>query len=663
MNEEVKSKMTESTSIEHDDIHLKDDSQSGVKSEERHVYGYTMKNYLEMLEAAKALDVFDREYYEAHCGKFESELAAFKDAIRKTRFSNTNPSPSFDTEAYMRMNLDVYHENTSALAHYICHGAEDKRKAMPAMQRWTPASALVATETMGWQSQKVAIVLHIFYEDFVEKFAESIAKFPITVDVFVTVATPELADLASLKYRGLDNVNKLKVAVAENRGRNFGPFLVEFSDELLDYDLMCHLHSKKSLYSGRAQTQWFDYVHEYILNDTHVVSCLLRLFDEHQELGIFYPTSFWMMPSWVNHWTCNKPHASTFINDWGIELKSNFLNYPASGMFWVRPKAVKQWLGKSYVYSDFPQEPLPNDGSYLHALERAIGLLVEKNEYKQFFYHPASAKFTTDKSYIYMNYHKPVRQFFNEVRNFEIVSFDIFDTVLRREFQVSDLAKLKLGQVLASQDLVPTAGQFVKTRNDIEHQLRIDNGFSGDVSIVQVYDRMSELFQCEKSQAQNWAELEFEFDLESIKPKPEVVDLVYRLHELDRDIWFISDTYYTERQIATLLQAIGITIPHKLFISSELGLRKDAGTMWQYISELIKNKKKTYMHIGDNVRSDAQICGDYGLTNMHILHPVDKWQAKNLPDNRVCVDELDLQDVNKWGPLVSRFGRYPFFGE
>ncbi|MFC3121935.1 rhamnan synthesis F family protein [Agaribacter flavus] len=626
-------------------------------------YGYSEKNYEDMLCSAKDSGVFDLDFYQAHCGEFETEMLAFKDAVRKTRFSNVNPSANFDTEGYMRMNLDVYQQNTSALAHYICHGEEDNRKTMPATHRWVPKSALVAKDTNTWQTQKVAIVVHIFYSEFIEKFAGSIAKFPIAVDVFVSASTNEIVELVKDKYQTIESIRQLKVVKAENRGRNFGPFLVEFSQELLEYDLMCHVHSKKSLYSGREQTQWFDYMHEYLLNDVHVVSCLLRLFDEHQDIGIYYPTSFWMMPSWVNHWTCNKSHAQTFVDEWGISTNTGFLNYPASGMFWLRPKAAEQWLGRAYNYKDFPKEPLPNDGSYLHALERSVGLLVEKNNYRQLFYHPSTAKFTLDKSYIYTNYHKPPIQLFNEVKNFEIVSFDIFDTILSREFQVSDLAKFKLGEVLSNCDVVSSPMQFVEVRNSVEHQLRVERKFCGDVSIVEIYQRISEEFQCENSQAQGWGELEFEFDRKSIRAKPEMVDLIYNLHELNRDIWFITDTYYTEDQIATLLQSIGISIPYKLFVSSELGLRKDAGTMWNHVSKAVQAQERSYIHIGDNVRSDAQICGDFGLTNMHVLHPVDKWQAKSLPNNCVCRDQLNITEVNKWGPLVSKFGRYPFFGE
>ena len=98
-------------------------------------------------------------------------------------------------------------------------------------------------------------------------------------------------------------------------------------------------------------------------------------------------------------------------------------------------------------------------------------------------------------------------------------------------------------------------------------------------------------------------------------------------------------------------------------MSSELGLRKDTGAMWLRIKERIERKQTSYIHVGDNVRSDAQICGDYGLANMHILHPIDKWQAIGFEPKLIPSFLLNESEILKWGKLISNTGRYPFFGE
>lgn len=611
---------------------------------------------------AKQTGLFNAKWYQEHYGAFPSDWLAFKDYVNKSNYANVNPSPEFDTETYLRSNVDVYHAGISPLLHFMYHGRNEGRAWSSAIPRWTPKDNLIPKESATWRQQKIAIVLHIFYADFVSKFAECLERFPTNLDVFVTAASQEIADSSTATFNKIDRVNNVKVAVCENRGRNFGPFLVHFSKELLNYDLMCHLHSKKSLYSGREQTQWFDYQNQFLLKDKHVTSSVLRLFDEREELGIYYPTSFWMMPAWVNHWTCNKPFAQEFVDEWGIDISDNFVNYPVGGMFWARPAALKPLLDNTHQYEDFPPEPLPNDGSKLHALERTLGLLAEKQGYEQFFYYPPLGRFTQDKTSIAASYYKPAGSLLGDLANFDIVSFDIFDTVLRRKYHEPDYAKYLLGKELVTQGYFASPQDFIEARNKAELTCRQNNDFQGDVCITEAYEQLAKDTDISTEETAKWLEKEFHYDLSMAMPKDEMVEIVKQLSSKGREIWFITDIYYTKQQIETMLRKIGIAVPYKLFVSSDLGKRKDAGTMWSFIKERVQQAQRSHIHVGDNVRSDAQICGDFGLQNVHILHPEDKWRISGFAD----VFNMEFKqeaDIYKWGTMISNHGRYPFFGE
>lgn len=386
---------------------------------------------------------------------------------------------------------------------------------------------------------------------------------------------------------------------------------------------------------------------------------VLRLFDGNQELGMYYPSSFWMMPAWVNHLTCNKPYANSFVNEWQLDISENFVNYPVGGMFWARPKAIAPLLDKQYVYEDFPEEPLPNDGSWLHALERTLGLLTEKQGYKQFFYYPPQGKFTLDKSYISSSYFKTPESLLADIQNFEIVSFDVFDTVMRREFTAPDYAKFKLGKELAGEKFFDSPEDFIEKRNDAELACRKARNFEGDVTIFEAYEQLAKTLNIDTEVAKEWAEKEFYFDLEMSLPKDEMVKIVHELNAMGKDIWFVTDIYYTKDQISKMLRKIGISVPYTLLVSAELRKRKDAGTMWIYVKDQVAKLGKSFIHVGDNVRSDAQICGDFGLQNVHILNPLDKWAIAGFK-----APNFDREDhIQKWGSIIGNFGRYPYFGE
>ncbi|WP_136483239.1 MULTISPECIES: HAD-IA family hydrolase [Vibrio] len=618
----------------------------------------------QLLNEAKQHGLFDFNWYcQVQNRPFSSEQEAFSDYLHKSCFSSVSPSPAFDNLTYQKHNLDVYHSNISPLAHYLQSGRQEGRITAPFSPKWTPTSTLDITPAPQLLKQaKVAVCLHIFYEDFIPYYARCLRDFPAQVDLFISVSDKAYQASIDEHLAPLDSVQKIEVVEVPNRGRNFGPMLVEFGRQLLDYDLFCHLHSKKSLYSGRPQTQWADYLGEYLLKDHAVIARVMTQMLQDSECGLYYPTSYTMMPDWVNHWLKNKPFKGEFFQQWDLQDHSEFLAYPVGGMFWAKPEALRPLLEKEYQYSDFPAEPLPNDGSQLHALERCIGLLAERQGYTQLFFHPELASFTQDKGYLFTNYVSTQQQLLHKVQMFDVISFDVFDTLVRRSHYVPDYAKLKLGQYLVSQGVVADAKTFVEVRNQAEFLVRQDKEFQGDVTIFETYQKLATSQGWSEPQAQQYAEMEFAYDLEMIESKDEVVDVLNQLIGMGKTVYIISDTYYTEYQIILMLRKAGVTNGYRLFVSSELGLRKDNATMWSYISNELKDKSR-FVHIGDNAVADAQLPGDFGLANLHILNPIDKWQAAGWSNPFAGGNELNEQQILKWGPLVSQFGRFPFLGE
>ncbi len=625
-------------------------------------------DYEALTREAVSTGLFDPQWYAAQYGKeFASDLDAFMDYVRKSGFAPVNPSPAFDGETYHRTYMDVYHGQLSPLLHYLMHGREEGRGFAPHQPRWSPNHILEPQRqvTDAAQELKVAACLHIFYEDYIHRFAQALNEFPIEIDVLLTLAKDEHRATARKVFEAHPRVGHVEIRVVPNRGRNFAPWLVEYAEQLQQYDLFCHLHSKKSLYSGREQTQWADYLTEYLLRDPAVTSGALNLFAEHDDLGIYYPTTFWMMPSWVNHTTMNNGFTAEWAEKMGIAPTKGFLSYPAGGMFWARPQALKGLVDSLWRYEDFPEEPLPNDGSMLHALERIIGKLAEARGYREFYYYPPTGQFTSDQTYIFSSYQgSSIDAQLPAIRAHECISFDVFDTLVRREYTEADYAKLKLGQELAEAGKVESAEAFVKLRNAAEFTLRKKAQFKGDVSIIDIYTELAKQLDVTVEQGKRWMQQEFELDLKMILPKNEMVELFNNLGSLGHKLWVISDTYYTRGQVGLMLKKAGITVPYRLLVSSAEQKRKDNGTMWHMVKQDLAEEGITrYLHIGDNVVADAQLPGDLGLTTFHILHPMDKWQALGFPAVLQGADALDEGQILKWGKLVSQVGRNPFIGE
>ncbi len=616
-----------------------------------------------LLAQAEDKGLFDAAWYQLQYGtQFTTKREIFADYLRKSVFCTVNPSPSFDTETYHKMYSDVYHSQTSPLHHYLTAGLDEGRHIVPAIQRWRPNHIIKAAPQLSEKASKlnVAFCLHIFYSDYIHRFSEALKTFPIAVDVLLTLSENVDADEAYVTFKQNPKVNNVEIRRSPNRGRNFGPLLVEYGDRLHDYDAFCHAHSKKSLYSGREQTQWSDYLTEYLIKDPAVTTRLLNILADNEKIGLYHPTTFWMMPSWVNHSTMNKPHLREWYENLAIKQDEDFMSYPAGGMFWARPKALKGILGHKYTYDDFPMEPLPNDGSMLHALERVLGGLTEHNGFDQLYYYPNSGEFTKDPSYIFMYYHQTVEGMQEHLRNFTHISFDIFDTLVRRTYSYPDYAKLKLGKELVDHRLVSSAKRFVDLRNSTEAELRKRANYVGDVRIEEIYQELGGLLHLDRDFSTKLMHREFELDLEMLVAKDEMVDLFNRLGSFGHVLWIISDTYYSREQIALVLKKAGVVGAYRLLVSSEEQKRKDNGTMWHMVkNDLINEGVQAHIHVGDNVVADSQIPGDLGLQTLHILHPMDKWHALGFPPifKGSIVEE---KDIIKWGPLVCNIGRVPF---
>jgi len=60
----------------------------------------------------------------------------------------------------------------------------------------------------------------------------------------------------------------------------------------------------------------------------------------------------------------------------------NHIQLPSRTMFWARTAALKPLLELGLTWDDYPAEPLPHDGSLLHAIERILPFVVQKGGFR-----------------------------------------------------------------------------------------------------------------------------------------------------------------------------------------------------------------------------------------------------------------------------------------
>lgn len=497
-------------------------------------------------------------------------------------------------------------------------------------------------------SKKIAVHLHLFYLDLTEEFVEYFNHIPYKFDILVSVVDDRAVDSVKSAFSKVKNVDSVIVKAVPNRGRDVAPLVVSFAKEILKYDYFCHVHSKKSLYKGTEQTGWRQYLLDGLMADEKRVKTNLYMLEKGDNVGLLYPETYREMPYWGHTWLQNKHSGRELLELMGVEYESGdiYLDFPIGTMFWAKTSALHQFFEGGISLNDFPKEGGQTDGTIAHAFERCLGLVcrangqnilvldTDKNTYAYNFGNKNLNQYTY-KSYDGMK---------KELSGYDVISFDIFDTLLVRSISnhhaIIDLVMKKVDAILGRES------SFASLRMDAEHSFRNTHP-DEDADIDDIYDTLAKMNKFSEEELAKIKDIEVETEIDLISPKKEMVALLkYLKHELKKEIYIISDMQLRTKDIERILEKCGITKEDydELLLSSAMNMRKDHGDMWDYYAGRMSGKQ--VIHVGDNEVSDMQMPGDRKLAAYHVLSSKALYQLSSLGRSTGSVyDELAEEAV------------------
>ncbi|WP_234360187.1 rhamnan synthesis F family protein [Francisella philomiragia] len=227
-------------------------------------------------------------------------------------------------------------------------------------------------------SVRFAVHLHLFYIDLVEEFNDYFKYLPPGYDLYITVVDDNSIEFIRDKFStcGAVNVEFIKV---DNIGRDIGPMIFGLKNQLFSqkYDVVGHFHSKKTV-SAHANLgdEWRSYLLDNLIGkDKQISSSILRLLNK-EEVGLVFPED----RTYVDIGE-NKSYVDKLSQVIGLKEIYETPIFPLGNMFWAKLDAIRDifYLDEQLILQE---EPLPRDGSYMHALERIMPNIVEKNGYK-----------------------------------------------------------------------------------------------------------------------------------------------------------------------------------------------------------------------------------------------------------------------------------------
>jgi glycosyltransferase involved in cell wall biosynthesis len=284
------------------------------------------------------------------------------------------PMPGFHPGIYRECNK-LTSKDGDPFAHYL-------RNSRPNGKWITSILPHAKNEKDGSDLKKIKSILHIHihYPELLNEILERIKLNKNHPDLFVSISTgvrKAKVDQALKSYPGVI----VDILETPNRGRDIGPFLTEFLGKLTkEYEYIGHIHTKKSTHvKENIGRNWYVFLMENLIGGVSggMIDRVLAAMYDDSSLGLIFPDD----PNCCD-WGKNLPFAKDLAVSLGINPLENQFNFPVGTMFWARSAAINDFVKLKLNWDDYPVEPLPIDGTLLHAIERMIPFVVENRGYK-----------------------------------------------------------------------------------------------------------------------------------------------------------------------------------------------------------------------------------------------------------------------------------------
>ncbi|MEU8798982.1 HAD family hydrolase [Spirillospora sp. NPDC048819] len=239
-------------------------------------------------------------------------------------------------------------------------------------------------------------------------------------------------------------------------------------------------------------------------------------------------------------------------------------------------------------------------------------------------------------------------------RTCSLLSLDIFDTVLwRRVPRPTDTFAL-LGSRLRDAGLCPpwmTDATMRRLRIAAENTARRSRDALGtEVSLFDIWRAMPDgMFGSTPLEQLVEAEVRLERELTVVDL--DVAEVVKAARKQDIQVVLVSDTYFTEDQLAHLLDRpeLGALEDVRIFRSNQHGADKASG-LWEIVLRDLDRSPEQIVHIGDHEIADHEVPAKLGIRTVH-YHRLDEAYAEVLKREKEPVGPFgdhapDLDDLD-----------------
>ena len=229
--------------------------------------------------------------------------------------------------------------------------------------------------------KSTAVIVNLYYQDCLQFYFKYLDQVPGEIDVYIISSNP-LAEQEIRNYsNGKSNLHYVK---KKNRGRDVSALLVAAENIIPNYRYICFVHDKKPNFEHLSDdiSFWNRNLWDNTLKSTHYIHNVLGIFEEHDDIGLLVPPkpvgvymSEWYTDAWYENFGTVERLCKGFDLKCDLDFQKPVITLGT--VFWGRTQVLDKILSKGWKYEDFPNEPMPVDGTISHGLERILAYAAQ----------------------------------------------------------------------------------------------------------------------------------------------------------------------------------------------------------------------------------------------------------------------------------------------
>lgn len=280
-----------------------------------------------------------------------------------------------------------------------------------------------------------------------------------------------------------------------------------------------------------------------------------------------------------------------FVEDF-LQEKGLYIKYGNNFDAW-KVLYLKSWYSNIYYNS-------PQNLNLLNDFSEKIGVSLDK-------IHQIKTPILADSHHCRWDDRLELLRSMINNEKYNYISFDVFDTLVVRPFyKPSDLFTL-MNEYYFSLTGKPSYHKFDMMRIHSESIARKINKSGEEVNLNDIYNQLSKEYNVDAKIIELLKLREISLELELCKYRRSVKELYEMALSLGKKIIIVSDMYLSSEIISKILSKNGYSGYIRLYVSSETGLTKSTGNMYDYVLKDLNISPSAILHIGDTWQSDIEM--------------------------------------------------------